>query len=138
MVAISEYVEDASNRFVCDEERKYGEIPARIYMLYLKSCGLCTIGVFCISALAWQATKIYLDVWLRNWTDIEQTQRFTDVWTISSGHLELKIELRAHFLVSDFILFRNLCPIIADMHRILNDLSAIWTVCRKQSPTLTT
>ncbi|XP_055301236.1 ATP-binding cassette sub-family C member Sur isoform X3 [Sitodiplosis mosellana] len=72
----SDYNED---RLIYDEERKYGKIPAKIYLLYLKSCGLWTIGVFCLSALAWQATKIYLDVWLRDWTDIEQTNRFTDI-----------------------------------------------------------
>lgn len=75
---ITDYNED---RLIYDEERKYGKIPAKIYLLYLKSCGLWTIGVFCLSALAWQATKIYLDIWLRDWTDIEQTNRFTDVRT---------------------------------------------------------
>lgn len=67
------------NRLKSDEERKYGKIPTKIYLLYLKSCGLRTIGIFCISALAWQVMKIYLDVWLRDWTDIEQTNRFADV-----------------------------------------------------------
>lgn len=76
---ITDYNEETSNRLIYDEERKYGKIPAKIYLLYLKSCGLWTIGVFCGSAVAWQATKIYLDVWLRDWTDIEQTNRFTDV-----------------------------------------------------------
>lgn len=80
---ITDYNEETSNRLIYDEERKYGKIPARIYLLYLKSCGLWTIGVFCATALAWQATKIYLDVWLRDWTDIEQTNRFTDVCTAS-------------------------------------------------------
>ena len=75
---ITDYNED---RLIYDEERKYGKIPAKIYLLYLKSCGLWTIGVFCLSALAWQATKIYLDIWLRDWTDIEQTNRFADVRT---------------------------------------------------------
>lgn len=78
---ITDYNEETSNRLIYDEERKYGKIPAKIYLLYLKSCGFWTIGIFCASALAWQATKIYLDVWLRDWTDVEQTNRFTDVRT---------------------------------------------------------
>ncbi|XP_031636078.1 ATP-binding cassette sub-family C member Sur-like [Contarinia nasturtii] len=71
--------QEISNRLIYDEERKYGKIPAKIYLLYLKSCGLWTIGVFCASAMGWQATKIYLDIWLRDWTDVEQTNRFTDI-----------------------------------------------------------
>lgn len=71
--------QEISNRLIYDEERKYGKIPAKIYLLYLKSCGLWTIGVFCASALGWQAAKIYLDIWLRDWTDVEQTNRFADV-----------------------------------------------------------
>lgn len=74
-----DYNEETSNRLIYDEERKYGKIPTKIYLLYLKSCGLWTIAVFCGTAFAWQATKIYLDIWLRDWTDIEQTNRFTDV-----------------------------------------------------------
>lgn len=91
----TDYNED---RLIYDEERKYGKIPAKIYLLYLKSCGLWTIGVFCLSALAWQATKIYLDVWLRDWTDIEQTNRFTDVRTDS--HTIYYFPPRARFIFS--------------------------------------
>lgn len=78
-VTFTDYNEEISNRLIYDEERKYGKIPTKIYLLYLKSCGLWTIGVFCSSALVWQAMKIYMDVWLRDWTDIEQMHRFTDV-----------------------------------------------------------
>lgn len=79
----SDYNEEISNRLIYDEERKYGKIPTRIYLLYLKSCGLCVIVVFCLSAMAWQAMKIYTDVWLRDWTsDIDHVQRLTDVRTI--------------------------------------------------------
>lgn len=62
-----------------DEERKYGKIPTKIYLLYLKVCGPWTVGIFCISALAWQVMKIYLDVWLKDWTDIDSTKRFSNV-----------------------------------------------------------
>lgn len=38
-------------------------------MLYLKSCGLYVVLVFCVTAFGWQAFRIYSDVWLRGWTD---------------------------------------------------------------------
>lgn len=81
-----DYNEETSDRLIYDEERKYGKIPTKIYLLYLKSCGLWTIGVFCGTAFAWQAMKIYLDIWLRDWTDIEQTNRFTDVCITLAGN----------------------------------------------------
>ncbi|KAJ6649735.1 ATP-binding cassette sub-family C member Sur [Pseudolycoriella hygida] len=62
--------ENTSNRLMCIEQRKYGKIPNRIYMLYLKACGLYVVFIFCVSASGWQALRIYTDVWLRNWTDI--------------------------------------------------------------------
>jgi hypothetical protein len=52
-----------------DEERKYGKIPARIYFLYMKACGISTLVVFFMSTLLWQALRVYTDVWLREWTD---------------------------------------------------------------------
>lgn len=57
------------NRLKSDEERKYGKIPARIYLLYLRACGIVTLVVFFMSTLLWQALKVYTDVWLRKWTD---------------------------------------------------------------------
>lgn len=75
----TDYNDEISNRLIYDEERKYGEIPTEIYMLYLKSCGLWMIIVFCVSAIAWQAMKIYADVWLRAWTDVDEVHRFHKV-----------------------------------------------------------
>lgn len=76
---ITDYNEEISNRLIFDEERKYGKIPTEIYMLYLRSCGPRVIAIFCISAFGWQAMKIYTDVWLRHWTDIDYDHRFVDV-----------------------------------------------------------
>lgn len=76
-----DYNDEISNRLIYDEERKYGEIPMEIYMLYIKSCGLWLIIVFFLSAAAWQAMKIHTDVWLRSWTDIDEVQRFNEVRT---------------------------------------------------------
>ena len=57
------------NRLKSDEERKYGKIPARIYFLYARACGISTLVVFFMSTLLWQALRVYTDVWLREWTD---------------------------------------------------------------------
>lgn len=59
----------AANRLKSDEERKYGKIPVRIYLLYLRACGMVTLVVFFMSTLLWQALRVYTDVWLREWTD---------------------------------------------------------------------
>ena len=77
---IADYNEETSNRLIYDaDERKYGKIPMKIYLLYLKSSGLYTILVFSLSAFGWQAMRIYTDVWLQNWTDIDSADRFVDV-----------------------------------------------------------
>lgn len=59
----------AQHRLKCDEERKYGTIPARIYLLYLRACGIPTLVVFFMSTFVWQALRVSTDVWLRDWTD---------------------------------------------------------------------
>lgn len=64
-----DYNEEVSNRLISDEERKYGKIPTRIYLLYLRSCGLVLVSIFCLTAFGWQALKIYTDVWLRDWME---------------------------------------------------------------------
>ncbi|XP_062546541.1 ATP-binding cassette sub-family C member Sur [Armigeres subalbatus] len=65
--------EQISNRLIYDEERKYGKIPARMYWLYLKSCGKDIVATFFLSALAQQGLRVYTDFWLQSWT--ERTQR---------------------------------------------------------------
>ncbi|XP_037038028.1 ATP-binding cassette sub-family C member Sur isoform X2 [Bradysia coprophila] len=70
--------ENTSNRLICIEQRKYGKIPNRIYMLYLKACGLYIVFIFCVSAFGWQALRIYTDVWLRGWTDIDYDSSGTE------------------------------------------------------------
>lgn len=52
-----------------DAERKYGKIPAEIYLLYLRASGLTIVLIFFITALIWQALRVYTDVWLQQWTD---------------------------------------------------------------------
>lgn len=52
-----------------DVERKYGKIPAEIYLLYLRASGFTIILIFFITALIWQALRVYTDVWLQQWTD---------------------------------------------------------------------
>ncbi|XP_055905091.1 ATP-binding cassette sub-family C member Sur isoform X2 [Eupeodes corollae] len=60
-----------------DDERKYGEIPAEIYMLYLKSAGLPIVVVFFTTALIWQGLRVYTDIWLQRWTDTTTTTTTT-------------------------------------------------------------
>ncbi|EAT34557.1 AAEL013215-PA, partial [Aedes aegypti] len=68
--------EQVSNRLIYDEERKYGKIPARIYWLYLKSCGMDIVTTFFLSALAQQGLRVYTDFWLQSWTERTQQQSF--------------------------------------------------------------
>lgn len=84
----TDYNEEISNHLIFDEERKYGKIPTEVYRLYLKSCGPRVVAIFCITVFGWQAMKIYTDVWLRYWTDIDYGQRFTDV---SNGKMVVEV-----------------------------------------------
>nr|XP_029714518.1 ATP-binding cassette sub-family C member Sur-like [Aedes albopictus] len=67
--------EQVSNRLIYDEERKYGKIPARMYWLYLKSCGMDIVTTFFLSALAQQGLRVYTDFWLQSWTERPQQQQ---------------------------------------------------------------
>lgn len=68
--------EHVSNRLIYDEERKYGKIPARMYWLYLKSCGMNVVTTFFLSAMTQQGLRVYTDFWLQNWT--ERTQQLQE------------------------------------------------------------
>lgn len=73
----SDYNEMISNRLLVeDEERKYGEIPIR---LYLKLCGQRFVAIFCVTTFCWQAMRVFTDFWLKLWTDIDNEHRFDDV-----------------------------------------------------------
>ncbi|XP_019895246.1 ATP-binding cassette sub-family C member Sur isoform X2 [Musca domestica] len=52
-----------------DVERKYGKIPAEIYLLYVRASGYAIVLIFFITALIWQTLRVYTDVWLQQWTD---------------------------------------------------------------------
>ncbi|XP_050319801.1 LOW QUALITY PROTEIN: ATP-binding cassette sub-family C member Sur [Bactrocera neohumeralis] len=52
-----------------DAERKYGKIPAHIYLLYLRASGWRMVTIFFLTALIWQGMRVYTDVWLQHWTD---------------------------------------------------------------------
>ncbi|TMW53931.1 hypothetical protein DOY81_000988 [Sarcophaga bullata] len=58
-----------------DVERKYGKIPAEIYLLYLRASGLTIVIIFFITALIWQTLRVYTDVWLQQWTDDNTNSR---------------------------------------------------------------
>lgn len=74
--------ENSANMQNYEEERKYGEIPVRIYWQYLKDCGLGVVVLFCLIALSWQVLRILTDVWLQSWTntiDQDHTGAHADV-----------------------------------------------------------
>uniref|UniRef100_A0A1I8P9M9 ATP-binding cassette sub-family C member Sur n=1 Tax=Stomoxys calcitrans TaxID=35570 RepID=A0A1I8P9M9_STOCA len=52
-----------------DVERKYGKISSEIYLLYVRASGFANVIIFFITALIWQALRVYTDVWLQQWTD---------------------------------------------------------------------
>lgn len=54
---------------VNDCERKYGQIPAEIYLLYLRASDYSKVFIFFIAALIWQSLRVYTDVWLQRWSD---------------------------------------------------------------------
>uniref|UniRef100_A0A1B0ATA3 ABC transmembrane type-1 domain-containing protein n=1 Tax=Glossina palpalis gambiensis TaxID=67801 RepID=A0A1B0ATA3_9MUSC len=54
---------------VNDCERKYGQIPAEIYLLYLRASDYSKVFIFFIAALIWQSLRVYTDVWLQQWSD---------------------------------------------------------------------
>uniref|UniRef100_A0A1A9WKE0 Uncharacterized protein n=1 Tax=Glossina brevipalpis TaxID=37001 RepID=A0A1A9WKE0_9MUSC len=58
---------------VNDCERKYGQIPAEIYLLYLRASGYSKVFIFFVAALIWQSLRVYTDVWLQQWSDNKPT-----------------------------------------------------------------
>lgn len=60
-----------------DVERKYGKIPAEIYLLYMRASGFTIVFIFFITALIWQALRVYTDVWLQQWTDDNSNSNYT-------------------------------------------------------------
>lgn len=75
-----------NNQYEYDEERKYGEIPSRIYSLYLKSCGFYLVTICILSAIGLQAFRMLTDVWLRNWTDSDVESMETEQVGIKLFH----------------------------------------------------
>lgn len=137
----TDYNDEISNRLIYDEERKYGEIPTEIYMLYFKSCGPWVIIIFGMSAIAWQTMKIYTDVWLRGWTDADESQRFNEVRVNKKLQDKPKV-LHLHkydsrsffalvllFIVLGFVLFWYLCVAVNHLYIIRNDFDAYRPVC---------
>lgn len=60
-----------------------------MYWLYLKSCGLPIVSVFFASAFLLQGIKVYTDVWLQNWTEInsdkEEVKYYFKMYGFLSG-----------------------------------------------------
>lgn len=63
-------------RLASDEEREYGKIPKKLYIEYLKACGIIVGGSYLILTFSWQGLRIYTDYWLSEWS--EQADSSTD------------------------------------------------------------
>lgn len=50
------------------EEREYGKIERKIYLTYLRSCGMVMGYLYIVSILSWQGLRVYTDFWLSKWT----------------------------------------------------------------------
>ncbi|XP_046995474.1 ATP-binding cassette sub-family C member Sur [Schistocerca americana] len=58
-----------SGRLASDEEREYGKIPKKLYIEYLKACGILVGGTYLILTFSWQGLRIYTDYWLSEWSE---------------------------------------------------------------------
>jgi len=47
-----------------DEERQYGRVPRRLYLVYAQSCGLLLTLAYFIGSFAWQGARLFTDYWL--------------------------------------------------------------------------
>uniref|UniRef100_A0A182NBW0 Uncharacterized protein n=1 Tax=Anopheles dirus TaxID=7168 RepID=A0A182NBW0_9DIPT len=109
---------EVSNRLIYDDERKYGRIPARMYWLYLLSCGPRMVAVFFLCALAQQALKVYTDFWLQEWTDQTSASgsppaRITTLAPASpnGGTPPEPIEIQHHFHI--YVALSAVCIVLA-------------------------
>ncbi|XP_061511303.1 ATP-binding cassette sub-family C member Sur isoform X2 [Anopheles gambiae] len=106
---------EVSNRLIYDDERKYGRIPARMYWLYLISCGPRMVAIFFLSALAQQALKVYTDFWLQEWTD--QTATISTIVVPTNGTVAdassptKPLEIRRHFHA--YVALSAVCIVLA-------------------------
>lgn len=50
------------------EEREYGQIERRIYLSYLRACGVTLGATYLIATVSWQGLRICTDYWLTEWT----------------------------------------------------------------------
>uniref|UniRef100_A0A1B0GJ38 Uncharacterized protein n=1 Tax=Lutzomyia longipalpis TaxID=7200 RepID=A0A1B0GJ38_LUTLO len=146
--------ESTANMPNYEEERKYGEIPLRIYWLYLKDCGLGVVVLFCLIALSWQTLRVITDVWLQSWTNTidgngsqaEQadSMHYFSVYAILSGvcvllsmlstpigqYAGLRARRKIHTKLLDSILGNSLrffqtTPLGRIMNRFSNDMAII-------------
>ena len=47
-----------------DEERQYGRVPRRLYLVYARSCGLLLTLAYFFGSFAWQSARLFTDYWL--------------------------------------------------------------------------
>ncbi|XP_059617752.1 ATP-binding cassette sub-family C member Sur [Phlebotomus argentipes] len=142
--------ESSGNVANYEEERKYGEIPVRIYWQYLKDCGLGVVALFCLIALSWQTLRVLTDVWLQSWTNTidltaqADTRHYFNIYAILSGgcvllsmlstpigqYAGLRARRKIHAKLLDAILGNSLrffqtTPLGRIMNRFSNDMAII-------------
>lgn len=56
------------------EEREYGRIPKRVYMIYIRTCGTIIGLTYLLVTFSWQVVRVNTDFWLSNWTEASPDQ----------------------------------------------------------------
>lgn len=51
------------------EEREYGSVPLRIYLIYAKACGHALSGSYLLFAIGYEVVRVLTSFWLSRWSD---------------------------------------------------------------------
>ncbi|XP_075149498.1 sulfonylurea receptor [Haematobia irritans] len=115
-----------------DVERKYGKIPAEIYLLYMRASGWTSVFIFFITALIWQALRVYTDVWLQQWTD----DSIGDVNNHPQNHKAAIVATSLLQHNNDVITSVNISAAVQQMNRIQNYAKMVSTETQTSSESI--
>ena len=65
-----------------NDERQYGKISPKVYILYGSSCGFLAAILYFIFAISWQALRVFTDFWLSDWTNKSSEHSDNQVYII--------------------------------------------------------
>lgn len=51
------------------EEREYGSVPLRVYLIYARACGKFLSLTYLIFALGYEVVRVLTSFWLSHWSD---------------------------------------------------------------------